>query len=112
MLRLELESVPSAFCSPSCASRSHLVCSRLTNIKQLIYNYALFDGRINFVQSRIYFCSSGGLLHELSNDGAGKQFSIFLDNMILPEMVLAAQVSIDMFDGCCSSVIKTCIVYL
>lgn len=34
----------------------------------------------------------GGLLHELSNDGARKQFNLFLDDMILPEMVVAAQV--------------------
>jgi BTB/POZ domain-containing protein 10 len=32
-----------------------------------------------------------GLLHELSNDGARQQFNVFLDEMILPEMVMAAQ---------------------
>lgn len=32
-----------------------------------------------------------GLLHELSNDGARKQFNLFLEDMILPEMVVAAQ---------------------
>ncbi|ESO10652.1 hypothetical protein HELRODRAFT_72687 [Helobdella robusta] len=32
-----------------------------------------------------------GLLHELSNDGARQQFNIFLEEMILPEMVVSAQ---------------------
>ena len=31
------------------------------------------------------------MLHELSNDGARQQFNIFLEEMILPEMVIAAQ---------------------
>jgi len=32
-----------------------------------------------------------GLLHELSNDGARRQFNVFLEEMILPEMVNSAQ---------------------
>lgn len=34
----------------------------------------------------------GGLLHELSNDGARQQFNVFLEDQILPHMVLSAQV--------------------
>lgn len=34
---------------------------------------------------------TGGLLHELSNEGARKQFEVFLEDHILPLMVLAAQ---------------------
>lgn len=33
----------------------------------------------------------GGLLHELSNEGARQQFEVFLEEHILPLMVLAAQ---------------------
>lgn len=32
-----------------------------------------------------------GLLHELSNDGARQQFNVFLEDQILPHMVLSAQ---------------------
>lgn len=35
--------------------------------------------------------SVGGLLHELSNDGARGQFTHFLDDMILPQLVDSAQ---------------------
>ena len=35
---------------------------------------------------------SGGLLHELSNDGAKRQFELFLENEIFPVLVEAAQV--------------------
>ena len=35
---------------------------------------------------------AGGLLHELSNDGARQQFNVFLDEEILPHMVLSTQV--------------------
>lgn len=31
-----------------------------------------------------------GLLHELSNDGARGQFSTFLENIILPQLVISA----------------------
>ena len=34
---------------------------------------------------------TGGLLHELSNEGARQQFEVFLEEHILPLMVLAAQ---------------------
>ena len=34
----------------------------------------------------------GGLLHELSNEGARTQFEKFLEEKILPEMVDSAQV--------------------
>lgn len=34
----------------------------------------------------------GGLLHEISNDGAKKQFETFLEELILPRMVMSAQV--------------------
>lgn len=34
-----------------------------------------------------------GLLHELSNDGARGQFSVFLENIILPQLVISADVS-------------------
>jgi len=33
-----------------------------------------------------------GLLHELSNDGAKKQFEMFLENDIFPVLVESAQV--------------------
>lgn len=33
----------------------------------------------------------GGLLHELSNEGARQQFEVFLEERILPLMVVAAQ---------------------
>lgn len=36
--------------------------------------------------------SLGGLLHELSNDGAKRQFESFLDNDIFPVLVESAQV--------------------
>lgn len=35
----------------------------------------------------------GGLLHEISNEGAKEQFENFLYEKILPEMVNAAKVS-------------------
>lgn len=35
-----------------------------------------------------------GLLHELSNDGARGQFSVFLENIILPQLVVSADVSL------------------
>ncbi|UYV68788.1 hypothetical protein LAZ67_6000856 [Cordylochernes scorpioides] len=34
-----------------------------------------------------------GLLHELSNEGARRQFEIFLEDLLLPAMVSSAQVS-------------------
>lgn len=34
---------------------------------------------------------SGALMHELSNDGARKQFEFYLEEMILPLMVASAQ---------------------
>jgi hypothetical protein len=36
----------------------------------------------------------GGLLHELSNDGAKRQFESFLENDIFPVLVESAQVKI------------------
>lgn len=33
----------------------------------------------------------GGLLHELSNEGARQQFEVFLEDLILPLMVASAQ---------------------
>lgn len=36
---------------------------------------------------------AGGLLHELSNEGARTQFENFLEAMILPALVSSAQVS-------------------
>jgi BTB/POZ domain-containing protein 10 len=36
-------------------------------------------------------CSSGGLLHELSNDGARYQFEFFLEELMLQLMVNSAQ---------------------
>ena len=38
------------------------------------------------------FLLSGGLLHELSNDGAKRQFESFLENDIFPVLVESAQV--------------------
>ena len=35
----------------------------------------------------------GGLLHELSNDGAREQFDHFLEDMIIPRMVGSTRVS-------------------
>ena len=42
-----------------------------------------------FLFSRFFL---GGLLHELSNEGARTQFEKFLEEKILPEMVDSAQV--------------------
>lgn len=36
-------------------------------------------------------CLVGGLLHELSNEGARRQFEVFLEELILPLMVASAQ---------------------
>ena len=41
-----------------------------------------------------YCVITGGLLHELSNEGARQQFELFLEDLILPQMVQAAQVSV------------------
>lgn len=38
-----------------------------------------------------HFENSGGLLHELSNEGARCQFEVFLEDLILPLMVNSAQ---------------------
>jgi hypothetical protein len=38
---------------------------------------------------------TGGLLHELSNEGARGQFENFLEAMILPALVSSAEVSLD-----------------
>lgn len=35
--------------------------------------------------------SSGALMHELSNDGARRQFEFYLEEMVLPLMVASAQ---------------------
>ena len=37
------------------------------------------------------FVVSGGLLHELSNDGARDQFNIYLEDLILQELVNSAK---------------------
>ena len=37
---------------------------------------------------------SGGMLHELSNDGARRQFEEYLEELILPLMVKCANVSL------------------
>lgn len=37
------------------------------------------------------FVSSGALMHELSNDGARRQFEFYLEEMVLPLMVASAQ---------------------
>lgn len=42
-------------------------------------------------QGIMHSLATGGLLHELSNEGARKQFEVFLEDHILPLMVLAAQ---------------------
>lgn len=39
----------------------------------------------------LYFNILGGLLHELSNEGARCQFEVFLEDLILPLMVNSAQ---------------------
>lgn len=39
----------------------------------------------------LVFLISGALMHELSNDGARKQFEFYLEEMILPLMVASAQ---------------------
>ena len=39
----------------------------------------------------LYFTFSGGLLHELSNEGARRQFEVFLEELIFPLMVNSAQ---------------------
>ena len=38
-------------------------------------------------------CVTGGLLHELSNDGARQRFAEYLDELLLPLMVKSASVS-------------------
>lgn len=38
--------------------------------------------------------NTGGLLHELSNEGARAQFEDFLESMILPAMVFSAEVRV------------------
>ena len=38
-------------------------------------------------------CITGGLLHELSNDGAREQFNVYLEDKILLQMVVASRVS-------------------
>ena len=38
-------------------------------------------------------CIVGGLLHELSNDGAREQFNVYLEDKILLQMVVASRVS-------------------
>ena len=43
--------------------------------------------------SNISYFFPGGLLHELSNEGARQQFQVFLEEMILPQMCVCAQVS-------------------
>lgn len=39
----------------------------------------------------IFYHTKGGLLHELSNEGARQQFEVFLEDLILPLMVASAQ---------------------
>lgn len=39
----------------------------------------------------IIYVNLGGLLHELSNEGARCQFEVFLEELILPLMVNSAQ---------------------
>lgn len=39
----------------------------------------------------VYLHCAGGLLHELSNEGARCQFEVFLEELILPLMVNSAQ---------------------
>lgn len=36
-------------------------------------------------------CVTGALMHELSNDGARRQFEFYLEEMVLPLMVASAQ---------------------
>merc|ERR1711911_425053 len=43
------------------------------------------------LQSVYLLLVAGGLLHELSNDGARAQFESFLEELILPVMVNSAQ---------------------
>ena len=38
------------------------------------------------------FCCTGGLLHELSNQGAQLQMNTFLEEKLLPQMVACSQV--------------------
>lgn len=41
--------------------------------------------------STVSFPPSGALMHELSNDGARRQFECYLEEMVLPLMVASAQ---------------------
>lgn len=41
--------------------------------------------------STVSFHPSGALMHELSNDGARRQFECYLEEMVLPLMVASAQ---------------------
>ena len=51
---------------------------------------SLLKSHVNY----IIIYSSGGLLHELSNDGARDQFECYLEELLVPQMVLSAQVNI------------------
>lgn len=46
---------------------------------------------IYFFKFKFDFNIQGGLLHELSNEGARCQFEVFLEDLILPLMVISAQ---------------------
>jgi hypothetical protein len=64
----------------------------------LIYCDVLFIYSLLLLLSGIQKCQdifvgfiSGALMHELSNDGARRQFEFYLEEMILPLMVASAQ---------------------
>lgn len=45
----------------------------------------------SFILTISFIPNVGGLLHELSNEGARCQFEVFLEDLILPLMVTSAQ---------------------
>lgn len=51
---------------------------------------------------------TGGFLHELSNEGARKQFLQYLEDLLLPQMVLCAQVNLPLFQLSCISFTGCC----
>lgn len=52
---------------------------------------AIADLYENKIIIKTKYSISGGLLHELSNEGARCQFEVFLEELILPLMVISAQ---------------------
>lgn len=74
---------------------SHSPSATLHNTKHVIYTNDSYECCNELVRifSIIFstFLLSGALMHELSNDGARRQFEFYLEEMVLPLMVASAQ---------------------